>query len=152
MRSWKPITIVMVSILMSAIAVNCSQELGPEAAPVKAAVLCKNIDKKTEEPRDITNTFSINDTVYCSLKLIEEAPLTLIKARWIYIKGEKTDWPETDMGEEPHFANYLLKYLTYSFRPFHRSDTGKFVHYKGDYIVKIIIDGAPKVSLPFKLQ
>jgi hypothetical protein len=152
MRYCKTIIVVILSFVMSAVAGSCSQELGPDAAPVKAVVLCKNIDEKTQEPRDITNTFSVNDTVYCSLKLIDEAPLTLIKARWIYVRGEMSDWQETAFGEEPHFANYLLKYLSFSFRPFHRSDTGKFVHYKGDYIVKIIIADTPKVSLPFKVQ
>jgi hypothetical protein len=116
------------------------------SASLSEATMCKSVDAQGR-PVDKTDIFSINDPkIYCSVKISNAPTDTEVKSVWIVLQGE---------FQGQSLTNYTVLELSgrvsgTAYSTFYASQTDGFP--KGDFIVKLFLDGAEKLTVPFKVQ
>lgn len=114
-------------------------------ASLSEATMCKSVDAQSR-PVDKTDVFSPTDPIiYCSVKVSNAPDDTEVKAQWIYVRGEAKDVTNYSLGEAP-VTTTGTRYIKFSYEP----PTKGYV--RGDYVVKLFLDGKEKLAVPFKVQ
>lgn len=95
------ITIVTSCILISTLAlplVACQTDgigfptLSSGKSSLSNAVMCTSVDLETGEPIEPTNTFTTTTPIiFCSVKVSNATPDTMISAEWLYLREGDTD-------------------------------------------------------------
>jgi len=99
------------------------------------------------EPDSITreNRFPSDiDRIYCAVKLANAPDYTDVTARWIFVGGPESELKDYEIGtltQPPKWDSYLTFLIT-------RPEEG---FPKGDYIVKLFINGKKKKTVSFKV-
>ena len=85
------------------------------------------------------------DKIYCAVKLANVPDDTEVTARWIFVGGPESDLSDYEIGTatQPSERDAYLTFLVT------RPEQG---FPKGDYIVKLFINGKKKKTVPFEVE
>lgn len=140
---WSFVVLISLSALMMSFLSACSVSF--TTASLSDPSMAKSVDSTTYEAVTKSSVFTTADPViYCSVKLSNAPSDTEVKSQWIYVQGE------ADMN------NYLINETPIN------TDGTRYVAFslekptagwpKGDYVVKLLVDGKEKLQVPFKVQ
>jgi len=125
---------------------GCQGEVSFTTASLSDATMCRSVDPETRKPVDTANVFSPDTPeIHCSVKLSNAPDETEVTSQWIYVQGEVE-------GLKNHkIAEYTLTsedtgYLSFSLTP---SEKG---FPRGEYLVRLSIEGEEKLNVPFSVQ
>lgn len=150
MKSMRPkiILILMIGALVLPLLfleAGCSGEVSFTTAALSNATMCKTVDDSTKAPVVKASEFSASDPIiYCSVKLSNAPDDTEIKAQWIYVQGEAKDLNNYLIDETPVTADGT-RYIAFSLP----KPTSGWP--KGEYLVKLFVDGKENVKVNFKV-
>ena len=109
-------------------------------ASLSEATMCKSVDAKTAKPIEKADVFAPNTPIiYCSVKLSNAPPNTEVKAQWIYKNTNTVLFEDVGMESGTYYLAFFLQ-------------PPKAGWAKGDYIVKLFLNGKETLSVPFKVQ
>lgn len=138
------LTLVIVMLLTPALLSGCSGKPSAPAssstASLSEATMCKSFSS-SKGPSNITDVFSPNDWIICSVKVLDAPPGTRVKAVWFYNNRE--------LGGSETLGVSGTKYLDFMLEA---EDIGEVRFEKGDYAVKLYLNGEEKITLSFKVQ
>ncbi|MCX6005489.1 MAG: hypothetical protein NT082_07455 [Chloroflexi bacterium] len=121
-------------------------EAAGSAATFSEPVICTCIDEDTNKPLDKLDTLPNNaGMIFCTAKMQGAEFGTVIKANWIYVKGEMQG--VTDKV----FAGGSLKTEGLDYVAFAVSPKAGTRFPIGEYAVKLLVDDKEQLSVPFKV-
>ncbi len=137
--------LVVATLLLGSL-VGCECGASYSSASLSEATMCKGVDAENR-PVDKTDTFSPNTPeIFCSLKYSYAPEDTEIKAQLIYVQGEAQGVTNYTLSETSVKTKQNSGYGYFSFTP----PTNGWP--RGDYVVKLFVDGKEKLTVPFKVQ
>jgi hypothetical protein len=143
---WSIILLLSIFVLIASLFAACGGEVSFTTAKLSDASMAKAVDSNTMEATSKATVFSASDPmIYCSVKLSNAPSETEVKSQWIYVKGEVADLSNFQIDETP-VTTEGTRYIAFSLP---KPEAG---WPKGDYVVKLFIDGKEKLQVPFKVQ
>jgi hypothetical protein len=121
-------------------------EAAGSSAVLSDATICTSIDITTGKPLDRMEVVPNNAAIlYCSVKVSNADFGTILKARWVYLKGELEGLQGRTIGEGVTKAEGS-EYISYSIS---RAEGKGFPI--GEYDVKLFVDDKEQLIMPFKV-
>jgi hypothetical protein len=143
---WRLISSVGLFALITLLLSSCGGSVSFTTAKLSDPSMAKAVDSSTMQATTKATVFSTSDAViYCSVKLSNAPSDTEVKSQWIYLKGEATDLNNYQINETP-ITTDGTRYLAFSLE---KPSSG---WPKGDYVVKLLVDGKEQLQVPFKIQ
>mgnify|MGYP001107471737 CR=1 FL=1 len=137
--------VVLVAMLIIPLA-GCEGEVSVTTASLSEATVCKSVNPQTQEPGEKTDVFPPNAEVfYCSVKLSNAPANTEVSAQWIFVQGEIEE--KNVLIDETSITTDGTRYVGFSL-----THDPSALWPKGDYIVKLFLDGKEKITMPFRVQ
>ena len=137
-------TLIIVLLLTVAFLTSCgnnsSTPTGSSTATLSEATMCKSFNS-SKGPSNITDVFSQNNWVICSVKVSDAPAGTKVKAVWLY-NNEELGYSETIGVSGTKYLGFQLE----------AEDIDQIRFEPGDYAVKLYLNGEEKITLPFKVQ
>jgi hypothetical protein len=118
----------------------------PLSSPkITEAAICKNINRDTAEPIDVTSEFKSNiPAIYCAIKASKIRGGSVIKAEWYFGDGKLTENNLTVPGEKFLYSN---RSLYFELKKPEGADWDV-----GDYKVKVYLDNQLNQTVSFKIK
>jgi hypothetical protein len=108
------------------------------------ATMAAAVDEGSK-PLNQTNTFTpITAKIYCVVKTANLPENTEIRVRWTYIAGDQPSWVGKTFFEDMEMVGGGTHYVAFYHN---KPDTGFWP--RGDYIVKVYLNGTEKSFVPF---
>ena len=127
---------------------GCAGEVSVTTASLSEATMYTSIDPKTQQPLDKGDIYPVDaEAFYCSVKLSNAPADTAVSAQWFYIQGEETSL-NNYLIDETSVTSGGTGYIGFSLARGSQSPAWP----KGDYAVKLFVDGKEKITVPFKVQ
>ena len=143
---WSFILSISLFVLITSLFSACGGEVSFTTASLSDPSMAKAVDPNTMESITKSTVFSASDPViYCSVKLSNAPSDTEVKSQWIYVKGEVADLNNFQIDETP-IKTDGTRYIAFSLP---KPEAG---WPKGDYMVKLFVDGKEQLQVPFKIQ
>ena len=121
-------------------------EASVSGASLSEPTICRAVEELTKEPVDPCDTFAPDTPeVFCSVKLSNAASGTDVKSEWIYMGGEVADLKDHTISEHTLTGSgtgFIAFSLSRGEQPFPR----------GNYVVRLSIEGERPVEVPFKVE
>jgi hypothetical protein len=137
--------LAVATLLLGSLA-GCQFEASYSSASLSEATMCKSIDAQNR-PVDKTDVFFPNTPeIFCSFKYSYAPEDTELKAQFIYVQGEAQGVANYTMAETSIRTEKNSGYGYFSCT----SPTNGWP--RGDYVVKLFVDGTEKLTVPFKVQ
>lgn len=121
-------------------------------AYLSEATMCLSVEPQTKRPIEKANVFSPDTPeIICSVLLVEAPAGTQVTAVLVYLQGEAKGVKNFKIDETTITTDVTLgagegKYLSW---PYPRSENG---FPRGDYMVRLFLNGEEKFQVPFKVQ
>ena len=141
--------VVMALVAMLLIPLTgCAGEVSVTTASLSEATMCKSIDQETQQPIEKGDVYPTDaEAFYCSVKLSNAPADTVVSAQWIYVQGEEASL-NNYLIDETSVTTDGTRYVGFSLTRGPESPAWP----RGDYIVKLLVDGKEKITVPFKVQ
>ena len=116
------------------------------AAFLSEATMCMSVDPQSSKPDEIADFFPpYVPEIFCSVKISNAPRNTAVLSEWIYVKGD------VEGLENYKISEYTLQatgstYLSFSL------ERGERDFPRGNYILKLSVDGKEELRVPFKVQ
>ncbi|MFC2166630.1 hypothetical protein ACFLQZ_01540 [Acidobacteriota bacterium] len=110
------------------------------------ATMCMSVDPQSAKPDEIADIFPPDvPEIFCSVKISNAPKNTAVISEWIFVKGEEEGLENYKISEHTLKATgstYLSISLERSDRTFPR----------GNYLLKLSVNGKEQLRVPFKVQ
>lgn len=117
----------------------------PAPVAVSEGVITLGVDA-VNRPLNPTSVFpKTTQKIYCSFKVSDAPPGTGVTIRWIYAEGERATLRGSVIFEDSRTVEGTLYLSSYMVIP-------KSGWYKGDYVVKVLVNGQERMTVPFRVQ
>jgi len=136
--------LVIALLLTLALLTGCGNSsgtpTGSSTATLSEATMCKSFNS-SKGPSNITDVFSQNNWIICSVKVSDAPAGTKVKAVWLY-NNKELGYSETIGVSGTKYLGFMLE----------AKDLDQIRFEKGDYAVKLYLNGEEKITIPFKVQ
>jgi hypothetical protein len=137
--------LAVAAMLLGSLA-GCECGASYSSTSLSEATMCKNVDQ-LNRPIDKTDVFATDTPeIFCSFKYSYAPEDTEIKGQLIYVQSETQGQVNYKVSETSIKTKQNSGYGYFSFT----SPTNGWP--KGDYVVKLFVDGKEKLTVPFKVQ
>ncbi|MCX6010262.1 MAG: hypothetical protein NTW48_09610 [Chloroflexi bacterium] len=137
------VILAVASLLLGSLA-GC--ECSASSASLSEATMCKNVDEEYR-PIEKTDVFAPDTPeIFCSFKYSYAPEDTEIKAQFIYVQGEVQEVTNRMIAETSVRTRENSGYGYFS------CPSPPYGWTRGDYVVKLFVDGKEKLTVPFTVQ
>ena len=142
------LSLILVTSLLSALillSVGCEGQISFTTARLSEATMALGVTDDNK-PANATTVFSPDtEEIFCSVKLSNAPDGTQVTSVWIYVGGEEEDL--TNHGIDKYTVTTGgSRYISFSLS----KPDNDFP--KGDYKLRLYVDGSESVSLPFTVR
>ena len=143
---WQVVPVLVLAAAVAGVFPGCNVQIQCSSASLKSATMCTRVDPSTKAPVAKTDVFTPDTAkIYCSVGLANAGPDTEVKAEWVYVRGEDAALTNHVVADSSVKAEGTRD-IAFSIE---RPDDG---WPRGDYCVKLYLNGEQKITAPFAVK